>query len=61
MPAIRAMDNSFLQLRANKKIAESTLALFVARVDTNDANDALALDDLALGADRFDRGSDLHR
>jgi hypothetical protein len=37
-----------------------TLALLVARVATDDANDALALDDLALDADRFDGCSDFH-
>src|SRR5688572_5539793 len=37
-----------------------TLALLVARVATDDSNDALALDDLALDADRFDGCSNFH-
>jgi hypothetical protein len=36
------------------------LPLFVASVGADDANDALALDDLALGADWFDGSSYLH-
>ena len=39
---------------------ESTLALLVARVGADDANDALALDDLALRANGFDAGSNFH-
>jgi hypothetical protein len=41
-------------------LAGSTLALLVARVSADDANNALALDDLALRADRFDAGSNFH-
>jgi hypothetical protein len=37
-----------------------TLALLVARVAADDADDALALDDLALGANRFDGCSNFH-
>src|SRR5213075_2986485 len=37
-----------------------TLTLLVLAVDTNDANHALALDGLALDADRFDGGSYFH-
>ena len=37
-----------------------TLTLLVTRVGADDANDALALDDLALGADGFDGCSYLH-
>jgi hypothetical protein len=37
-----------------------TLALLVARVAADDANDALALDDFALHADWFDGCSDFH-
>jgi hypothetical protein len=37
-----------------------TLALLVARDGADDANDTLALDDLALGADGFDAGSNFH-
>jgi len=37
-----------------------TLTLLVAGVAANDANDALALDDLALGTNRFDGCSYLH-
>ena len=37
-----------------------TLALLVARVATDDADDALALDDLALGTNRFDGCSNFH-
>jgi hypothetical protein len=35
------------------KFFKSTLALLMARFGTNDANDAFALDDLALTADPF--------
>src|SRR5262249_20641909 len=35
-------------------------ALLVARVGADDADDALALDDLALRADGFDAGADFH-
>jgi hypothetical protein len=38
-----------------------TLTLLVARVLTNDADDALAADDLALVANLLDRRTDLHR
>jgi hypothetical protein len=38
----------------------STLALLVAWIVADDANDALALDDLALGADGFDAGANFH-
>jgi hypothetical protein len=37
-----------------------TLALLVTSVGADDADDALALDDLALRADGFDAGSNLH-
>jgi len=37
-----------------------TLTLLVPGVAADDADDALALDDLALGADGFDAGSDFH-
>jgi hypothetical protein len=37
-----------------------TLTLLVLGVHTDDANDALALDGLALRADRFDRRSYFH-
>ena len=37
-----------------------TLTLLVTGVGADDANDALALDGLALGADRFDRRSYFH-
>jgi hypothetical protein len=37
-----------------------TLALLVARVGADDADNTLALDDLALGADGFDRSSNFH-
>jgi hypothetical protein len=36
------------------------LTLLVARVAADDANDALALDNLALGADGLDAGSNFH-
>jgi hypothetical protein len=37
-----------------------TLALLVARVVADDADDALALDDLALRADGLDAGANFH-
>ena len=46
----------FVALRAEPL----ALPLLVARVAADDANDALALDDLALGADGFDAGSNFH-
>jgi hypothetical protein len=37
-----------------------TLALLVASVGADDADDALALDDFALGANGLDAGANLH-
>ena len=45
---------------ASHDLVPLTLALLVARVGADDANDALALDDLALGTDRFDGCSNFH-
>ncbi len=44
-----------------KSIVYLALPLFVARLGaTDDANRAVALDDLAVAADLFDRCSDFH-
>src|SRR5688572_3718478 len=51
-PAMRAIDVSYLGLLA--------LALLVARVGADDADDALAPDHLALGTNFLHRRSDLH-
>jgi len=44
----------------SREAGSLALPLLVARVGADDANDALALDDLALRADGFDAGADLH-
>src|SRR5262245_56396458 len=59
-PAIRAMVHDTRGPLCRPWARAVALELLVARVAADDADDALALDDLALRANRFDAGADLH-